>query len=178
MNSKQSIHFHTASLGDINKIMMIYDCARAYMRREGNANQWNGGYPSPELIATDIDCGHCYVGTDECGDIVAVFSLIAGEDPTYACIDGEWLNDLPYATIHRLASSGKVKGVLKACVDFCSALHANLRADTHECNRTMLAGLSACGFIRCGIIRIADGSQRIAFQRPCANSQQSVQSRK
>lgn len=166
MDSTNGIHFRHAAQEDIDKIMAIYDCARSYMRREGNTDQWNGGYPSRELVAADIECGHCHVGTDECGDIVAVFSLIAGADPTYAHIDGEWLNDLPYATIHRLASSGKTRGVLKACVDFCSAIHGNLRADTHECNKTMLAGLSACGFVRCGTIRLADGSPRIAFQRP------------
>lgn len=166
MDSTHSINFRRAKPEDIDIIMAIYDSARCYMRREGNSQQWTGGYPSRALITADIESGHCYVGTDESGDIAAVFALIAGNDPTYARIDGEWLDDLPYATIHRLASSGKKKGVLKACVDFCSSLHGNLRADTHECNRTMLAGLRACGFVRCGIIRIADGSPRIAFQRP------------
>lgn len=166
MDSTHSIHFRRAKPEDIDTIMAIYDSARSYMRREGNSQQWTGGYPSIEQIAADISGGQCYIGIDDSGEIIAVFALIAGDDPTYARIDGEWLNDLPYATIHRLASSGKKKGVLKACVDFCSSLHANLRADTHECNRTMLAGLSACGFVRCGIIRLADGSPRIAFQRP------------
>ncbi len=38
------------------------------------------------------------------------FAFILGEDPTYQQIDGAWLNDQPYGTIHRIAGNGKIKG--------------------------------------------------------------------
>ena len=39
--------------------------------------------------------------------LAAVFAYIEGNDPTYSDIfDGAWLNNLPYAVVHRLASAG------------------------------------------------------------------------
>ena len=44
---------------------------------------------------------------DETG-IHGVFALFEGAEPTYAHIEeGEWLNDEPYVTIHRLAGDGQ-----------------------------------------------------------------------
>ena len=42
---------------------------------------------------------------------------------------------------------------------------AHLRADTHADNAPMLRLLPALGFVRCGVVRVADGSPRIAFER-------------
>lgn len=150
---------------DLPAIMRIYDAARQFMRSQGNATQWSGGYPSVQLIESDILSGVCHVG---CLDSVPhfVFALIGGEDPTYTAIEaGEWLNDDAYHTLHRLASDGFVSGVLDRCIEFCSSVCGNLRADTHACNAVMLAGLERNGFSRCGIIHVADGTPRIAFQR-------------
>ena len=48
---------------------------------------------------------------DETG-IHGVFALFDGAEPTYAHIEeGEWLNDEPYVTIHRLAGDGRVHGL-------------------------------------------------------------------
>lgn len=45
--------------------------------------------------------------------VLAQFALCTGEDPTYAHIDGAWLDDDSYVTIHRIASSGIVKGAAR-----------------------------------------------------------------
>lgn len=130
-----------------------------------------------QLIESDIAGGVCYVGCVESA-VHFAFALIGGEDATYAGIeDGEWLNDDAYHTLHRLASDGFVGGVLDRCIEFCSGVSGNLRADTHACNAVMLAGLERNGFIRCGIIHVADGSPRIAFQR-CVNPLRSAQCQK
>lgn len=51
---------------------------------------------------------------DETG-IHGVFALFDGAEPTYAHIEeGEWLNDEPYVTIHRLAGDGRVHGCSNA----------------------------------------------------------------
>ena len=95
-----------------------------------------------------------------------VFALLDGADPTYAHIeDGAWLSDAPYGTIHRLASAGRVHGVLRACVAWCAERQPHLRVDTHADNAPMLHLLPALGFVRCGIIHVADGTPRIAFER-------------
>ena len=151
---------------DLDHIMHCYDKARSYMRSNGNMSQWINGYPSSSLIVEDINSGINYVGIDNAGEIVMTFAFIIGEDPTYSVIeDGKWLNSLPYGTIHRLASNGMHKGILKICVDFCTTYIGNLRLDTHADNKTMLNAACRLGFKRCGIIHCCDGTPRIAFQR-------------
>ena len=101
------------------------------------------------------------------GQIEAVFAFILGTDPTYAVIeDGQWLDDtLPYGTVHRLASAGKHKGVASAVLDWSMEHCQSLRADTHADNKIMQHLLEKNGFTRCGIIHVADGSPRFAYQK-------------
>lgn len=136
------------------------------MRSHGNLSQWSDGYPSEEVIAYDIDRSNHYIGFDEAERVAVVFTFIIGEDPTYAIIeDGEWPDNNPYGTIHRMASTGIHKGMLSRCVDFCLEKCGTIRIDTHSDNLPMLKSINSLGFHRCGIIRVADGSPRIAFQK-------------
>lgn len=151
---------------DLAEIMKVIDVARTRMRENGNFSQWTNGYPSEQVILEDILAGHCYIGEDDEGETVVSFAFIRGEDPTYKIIEnGVWLNDEPYGTIHRIASSGKKKGMLKECIDFCFTLTENIRIDTHADNHIMLSALSKLNFKKCGIIYCRDGSPRLAFQK-------------
>lgn len=101
---------------------------------------------------------------EEKNRIVGAFSFIIGEDPTYQVIeDGAWHSDALYGTIHRVASDGTTKGVARACFDFCIGEIPCLRIDTHRDNLTMQAAIRRYGFSQCGIIHVADGSERMAF---------------
>ena len=160
-----TITIRQSTLCDLPVIMDIYQSARQFMRSRGNDTQWANGYPSPELVSDDINRGVSYVGIAD-GEIQFVFAFIIGADPTYAEIDGAWLNDKPYGTIHRLASAGRMPGALKACVDFCLTQIDNIRIDTHELNTPMRRAIEHLRFERCGIIHIADGSPRIAYHLP------------
>ncbi len=151
---------------DLPALMRLYDHARQFMREHGNGGQWINGYPSEELIASEIAKGHSFACEDDEGEIVGTFCYIEGVDPTYLKIeDGQWLNDEPYATIHRMASSGKTKGVADACFQWSFRHCRNIRVDTHRDNLVMQNIAHKLGFTRCGIIHIADGSPRIAYQR-------------
>ncbi len=154
-----------SNLQHIDAIMAIYDKAKEFMRRHGNPTQWREGYPPRDLIVAEISQGRhfsCFYGHD----IVGVFSFIMGEDSTYGYIeDGAWLNDAPYGTIHRLASSGVVPGIAGACIEWCAKRCGNLRADTHRDNLVMQHILLRHAFVRCGIIYVQNGSKRIAYQR-------------
>lgn len=159
------ISIRKSRVEDLERIMPVYEGAKRYMRNEGNMSQWTGGYPSEEVILRDIAAGNHYIAERENGEVLAVFTFIIGEDPTYRVIEGKWLDDAPYGTIHRIASTGAVSGMLGKCVDFCFSLIPNIRIDTHADNRSMLAGVTWLGFERCGIIYLADGSPRVAFQK-------------
>lgn len=65
----------------------------------------------------------------------------------------------------RLASAGKHKGVGKAVLDWSMEHCQSLRADTHADNKIMQHLLEKNGFTRCGVIHVADGSPRFAYQK-------------
>lgn len=151
---------------DIDRIMEVYESAKYYMRSQGNFGQWTSGYPDRETILTDIAYWSHYIAEDEEGSILMVFSFILGDDPTYRIIEnGEWLNEKPYGTIHRIASAGRRGGMLKECVDYCKEIIDNIRIDTHAENGPMLNALNSLKFKFCGIIYTSDGSPRLAFQK-------------
>lgn len=155
-----------STIDDLKRLMHIYEYARALMAANGNANQWINGYPSEALIRQEIDNGHSWVCLDENGTIAGTFCLIEGEDPSYAYIEGgKWLNSLPYVTVHRLATSGEKRGVADACFQWCFERYANVRVDTHRDNTIMQNILKKYGFVYCGIIYVANGTPRLAFQR-------------
>ncbi len=156
---------------DLPEVMNIYAFAQGFMHRSGNPTQWPPGYPSAEHVAKDIDAAHSFVCENENGEIVATFCFILGDDPTYARIyEGAWLNRAPYGTVHRLASAGKEKGVAEACFRWCFAHCPNIRVDTHRDNRVMQHLFQKLGFTYCGIIYVANGTPRMAYQRTTENN--------
>ena len=77
--------------------------------------------------------------------------------------DGNWLNDKPYLTIHRLAGDGQVHGLFQCVADYCKNISRNIRVDTHANNRIMQKLMEKNGFTKCGIIYVKDGTPRIAY---------------
>ena len=77
--------------------------------------------------------------------------------------DGQWGSEEPYGTIHRIASDGS-GGVFAACLSWCRGQIGHLRIDTHRDNHVMQHIVEKHGFQRRGIIYIADGTPRIAYE--------------
>lgn len=158
-----------AEPSDLPVILGIYAEARVFMAANGNASQWGTTrYPREELLKQDIENGRLYVLEHE-GRIAAVFVLFIGEEPTYRVIrDGAWPNDRPYMTVHRLASRTEEHGTAAACLDFavklCKEKGLGLRADTHRDNSVVRHILEKYGFVYCGVINVADGTERLAYQ--------------
>lgn len=154
-----------SKIDDIGSIMATYRQAVRFMRLNGNLDQWTGGYPSRERILEDIGLGNHYLVIDVQGRLSAVFALLDGIEPTYHEIEGEWLNSRPYSTIHRVASTGVHPRMLEECVGYALERTDNLRIDTHSDNHPMQKAIERNGFIKCGIIHLADGSPRIAYHK-------------
>lgn len=161
------IKIRKATTSDLPILMEIFEAGKRIMRQSGNMKQWTNGYPSKELITNDIKNNNCYVCIDEKEAIIGTFAFIKGADPTYATIyQGEWLDDkMPYATIHRLASTEESHGVAEACIHWCSQQVESLRADTHRDNHILQHILTKHGFRYCGIIYLLNGDERMAYQR-------------
>ena len=147
---------------DLPRIEIIYSYARSFMEKTGNPNQWGKTNPPVEQLEKDIDGGDLYVITDE-RTIHGVFYFYIGDDPTYNRIEGgQWRLDTAYGTIHRIAGDGS-GGILGTAVQFGKRQIGHLRIDTHEDNKIMQSAIAKQGFQRRGIIYIADGSPRIAY---------------
>ena len=103
-----------------------------------------------------------------------MFCLSPGDEPTYRIMeDGAWPEDLPYATIHRMASAGQVRGIGQFCIDWCLRQGLPVRADTHADNVYMQRALEKSGFVRCGRIYTEDGSPRWAYYHKAATQKAS-----
>jgi hypothetical protein len=156
----------TATLQDLPAIMKVLAAGREIMLSSGNPNQWAAGYPTESMVMADIEPGYGKVMESD-GAIVAYFACIPSPDPTYARIDnGSWLDDdKPYYVVHRVAKLPQVRGVFDAMMQYMDGITDNIRIDTHRDNLIMQHNLPKYGFKYCGIIYIASGAERLAFQR-------------
>lgn len=152
-----------ANKSDIISIMPIYEAAKMKMRADGNMHQWSDKYPDKETLLSDIARGELYIACED-DEIYGVFMLSFSGEETYQEIQGAWLNDEPYAVIHRIASLGKGRNLLKDAIDFAFASTENIRIDTHEDNNIMRSLLNKLGFTYTGIIHLKSGDERRAYQ--------------
>jgi len=159
------MNIRKTTAADVSEAADIYDRARAFMRENGNKDQWSVGGPDAEQICKDIDVGASYVVEDG-GEIVGVFFFFVGDDPTYKSIyGGAWRSDKRYAVIHRVAVKYNGRGIAGTIFDYCYSRHAHLRIDTHKDNIPMQRSLAKNGFVACGTIYLANGDERIAYDK-------------
>lgn len=147
---------------DLPRIEEIYAYARKFMAETGNPNQWGNTTPMTSQLVEDIRRGDLNVMVHD--DMIhGVFYFYIGIDPTYGEIeDGQWRSDTPYGTIHRIAGDGS-GGILAAAVAYGKERINHLRIDTHHDNKIMQRAVAKFGFQRSGIIHLANGSPRIAY---------------
>ena len=170
-----------AAASDLPALRPVFEAAKGIMRADGNLDQWSApGFPPDSLILRDIARGGGYViessvmpgttlsvmpGSTGHLTLRAYFALLPTPEPTYDRIDGAWLTDEPYGVIHRIASYPEDHGIFAAIIDFAAARYAHLRIDTHRDNRIMQHLIAKHGFTYCGIIWLADGTPRLAYER-------------
>ena len=155
-----------AKPSDISAIMLVMEAAKKIMRSSGNMHQWEDGYPSEAVIYSDMEKHGGFVIEDE-GCIVGYFAFLPSPDPTYSKIyDGAWLDDTqPYHVVHRIASYPEAHGIFSSIMNFCFSHDANIRIDTHKDNHIMQHNMIKHGFTYCGIIYLANGDERLAYQK-------------
>ncbi len=153
-----------ATYDDLSRIEEIFSSARKRMAQHGNPTQWGEDRPSMDLVRRDIANNEFYVVCEE-DEIVACFAFVRGIEPTYLEIDGAWIDDDSYGTIHRIATDGRATGIFDLVMRFVEESGLDVRIDTHKDNEAMLRAIGRNGFVRCGIITVDDGSKRIAFQK-------------
>lgn len=141
---------------DFEAIMALIHRAQSRISLLG-IDQWQDGYPEPELIASDIENKIGCVFEDD-GKIAAYLVLLDTPEPVYDALDGEWLTSgAAYATIHRMAiddgwcGRGLSTQIIAHAEAFARKKNcASVRADTHRGNVRMRRLLEKCGFSYCG----------------------------
>lgn len=162
--------FRLATKSDIPYILVIIRQAQENFRL-AQIDQWQNGYPNEEVIQNDIDRQQSFVLVDK-NQIIATAMITWSNDPNYAQIEGEWITPNPYVVVHRLAVLEDRKGqniagkILEWVEKRCLETRINsMRIDTHRDNRAMQRVIAKFGFQYCGIIKVSDGTPRLAFEK-------------
>lgn len=151
-----------ASAEDFPYIMQIYKDARTFMKKNGNEEQWGDAYPTQEIVESELDRTYLCIEDEE---IACVFYYAEEKDEDYEKIHVSWLNEEPYAVVHRVASTGIVKGAAANCINWAYSKTPNLRMDTYKDNIPMQNLLKKCGFQYCGSFERLGMDGWMAYQK-------------
>ena len=155
-------------------IMALIAHARAAIASLG-IDQWQDGYPEPEVIAEDIRQGIGILFEVD-GRIAGYMVALSDPEPIYNQLGHQWLqNDAPYLTVHRMAIDDGFRGTGLSVRMFDHAeelAHSlglkSVRADTHTGNKAMRGLLKKCGYSYCGdvVYDVTAGDPvRVAYEK-------------
>lgn len=161
--------FRKAQLSEIPQIWEILQQA-IQRRKEEGSNQWQDGYPNPEVLQKDIENGYGFVLTDN-EIIIGYTAVLINDEPEYERIIGKWVTNTDFVVYHRVAIGQNYlgKGLAKIMLGFIEkyALEKNiysLKADTNFDNKPMLALFEKLGYVYCGEVYFR-GSPRRAYEK-------------
>lgn len=158
-----------ATLSDLPFIWEILEQAIARRKADGS-NQWQDGYPNPEVVTNDINKNVGYVATHR-GQVVGYIAVLVNDEPAYAAIEGQWITTTDFIVFHRIATAQAYvgKGVAKALFAFLESFAKeqqinSIKADTNFDNAAMLSLFDAFGYTYCGEVYFR-GSPRKAYEK-------------
>lgn len=149
---------------ELDQINEIYKNAREFMEKSNNPNQWGKSHPPLSLLKEFINKKVLYKLINEKNEILAVFAFIIGIDNTYLKIEGKWKDQSEYGTLHAVASSFKENAIFKDICNFSKSKINHIRIDTSFENKIMQEKIEKEGFTYQGIIHIANGDPRMAYE--------------
>lgn len=143
----------------------------AILRRKADgSNQWQDGYPNPEIIQQDIEKSIGFVLTEN-ETIIGYTAVLINDEPEYANLQGEWITNNDFVVFHRvaIAETHLGKNLSKKIVDCIEEFARNhnihsLKADTNHDNFAMMKIFDKSGFVFCGIVHFR-GSPRRAYEK-------------
>ena len=168
---RKNLRFRKGAEGDVERIMALVADAQNWFRGQG-IDQWQDGYPTCEIISSDILGGENYI-VELNRVAVATFVISFAGEPTYDEIKGKgWLNENRYAVVHRIAVADECrrKGIAREILHYAEELSAeqgiaDIRIDTHRDNVAMRALLKKLGYTHCGRITLTSGAFREAYHK-------------
>ena len=140
-------------------------------RKEEGSNQWQDGYPNPEVIASDISNGIGFVLVID--NVIAGYTAIAiNDEPSYDELEGgSWLTEGDFVVFHRAAISKDFVGkglarILFQCIENYAFENDifSVKADTNFDNEPMLYLFDKLGYVYCGEVYFR-GAPRKAYEK-------------
>lgn len=162
-------NFRKAVAAEIPQIWDILQ--QAILRRKADGSQqWQDGYPNPQVVQKDIEKGAGFVLTQ--GETILGYSaVIINDEPQYANIEGRWLTNDDFVVVHRVAvaekhlGNGLAKKIFGFIEDFARIHHIySIKADTNYDNVAMMKIFDQLGYVYCGEV-VFRGSPRKAFEK-------------
>lgn len=163
------MNLRKATIEDVSDVMRVFAQARRAQRLAG-FRQWEDGYPSTDVLMSDINNAIGFI-LDDSGKTVG-YVAIASDDREYNRHPELWNIDKTYAVFHRIALSDDYRGrklsgelfdlaesqAIQTGADF-------VRIDTGLENRPMQHILSKRGYINLGCCDFVWG-KRLAYEKP------------
>ena len=151
-----------ASIEDAERCYEILDSGRSFQREQGFV-QWSDDFPNLDTVKNDILNKKGYKLLCN-GEIIGYMYIAFDGEKDYDNIDGSWLYNGEFATVHRVAFKPEYrgKGLAKITFDFIKELckeknFKSIRMDTDEKNTRMQHVLEKNGFKKCGTINYNGG---------------------
>lgn len=169
MDIVKNFIFRTAAESDADAVSGIYDYAREGFRISG-IPQWQEGIPNKETFLEDVRYSSSFVIEYE-GKIAATAQFILYEPVYDKLYEGTW-EGKSYVAVHRVAVAGDYRRMglagrlLMEAEKYAVSLGREaVRIDTHEKNSKMRSMLEKNGFTKRGVVYLADGSPRFAYEK-------------
>ncbi|VXC24566.1 GNAT family N-acetyltransferase [Flavobacterium sp. 9AF] len=166
---QDNYQFRKAKINDLSEIWVILQKA-IQRRKEDGSNQWQDGYPNPDVIQNDIEKEIGFVLTDN-QKIIGYTAVLINDEPEYAKIVGKWVTDEDFVVFHRVAIAEDYlgKGLAKLMIIYIEkyALENNIysvKADTNFDNHAMMSIFDRLDYIYCGEVYFR-GSARRAYEK-------------
>lgn len=161
--------FRKATNSDASAIWEIL--AQGIRRRKAEgSNQWQDGYPNPDVVQRDLEKGVGYVLTYG-QEIAGYCAVMVNDEPAYFEIEGKWLSDDDFVVYHRVGVSEHYlgKGIARKMLAEIETLARewkiqSIRADTNHDNGPMLHLFESSGYSYCGEVYFR-GSARRAYEK-------------
>ena len=161
------------TLDQIDDIMIAVEDSRELLKEQGNG-QWQDGYPNRDSFITDIKNGRLFAIFDDNNPdiLVGVCACTYYEEDYSHLYEGQWLTDLPYMVMHRVAlkkeyrNKGYGKRLFEVFIDVATKEgYHSLRIDTHEYNDIMRHIITKFGFIYCGKAILTPNKDRVVYEK-------------
>jgi GNAT superfamily N-acetyltransferase len=167
--------FRKATTFDAEKIWIILHDAILRRKKDGS-DQWQDGYPNPEVVAQDIQKGIGHVLTSN-NNIIGYSAVIFNDEPAYKGIEGRWLTNDDFIVVHRVAVSENHlgRGLAKKMFEFIEEIALandiySIKVDTNFDNIPMMKVFEKSGYTYCGEVYFR-GSARRAYEKVLAREE-------